>query len=154
MATKFKGTEPNRPGAAFPLDVDRSQAPQGDAAGVAPDAPQETRDVAQGNDPRRTEPRAPTGLVGASSRDAVARVKLVMQQAFVQAKQGHPSAWEAGARAARLVQTTNMHPLVASYKAEAVEYLEFKAGEVASLAENEKAEAVAASKAASEEQRP
>lgn len=119
MATKTtraadKGTEPTLPGSGFPNEINTTAE--------ADSAPQVTTDVASLGDPRSDMPRPPTGLVGMDSRDTVAQITVLMQSA-VMSSRVHASVWEAGINAMSLVRTASLHPLVAAYKAEALDYL-------------------------------
>ncbi len=70
---------------------------------------------------RLVAPLAPTNLVGPSSRDAVGKLRVLLQAAQYQ------PATVANVRAAAAnVPTKNLHPLVASYKAEVLCYLDGK----------------------------
>lgn len=87
-----------------------------------------TQDAPEGaslGEPRLTMPQAPRGLVGMSARDTVAKVTVVLQRALVQGR-SFPDAWEAAEREVSLVATRNLHPAVASYKAEALDWLRGK----------------------------
>lgn len=134
-----KGPEPGAPGAAFPLEVNTTTD--------APELAQVTPDRATPHDPRPDMPGAPTGLVGFASRDAVASITVLAQNAIVQGRT-HPTAWEAALMQLSRQQTVNLHPSVASYKAEVLEFLRGRADMAAGLKEQENAEAVAAAKAA------
>lgn len=99
--------------------------PQSDSTAEGTESIQETPDKASLGDPRVGMPNAPYGLVGFSSRDACAKITILMQNAIVQSRQ-HPDAWEAARNAIDLISTRNLHPLVASYKAEAMDWLRGK----------------------------
>lgn len=99
------------------------------AATEGTEQPQVTTDVADLGDPRTGAPTPPTGLIGMSSRDTVARITILLQGAQMQSRQ-HPDAWQAAANAVTVVSTAHLHPQVASYKAEALDYLRGKIAQV------------------------
>lgn len=86
---------------------------------------QEAPEAASLGEPRPDMPARPTGLVGISARDTVAKITVLMQTALVQGRT-RPEAFEAAEREVSLVATRNLHPAVASYKAEALDWLRGK----------------------------
>lgn len=104
-----------------------TQADNSTAEGA--EQPQVTSDVASLGDPRIGAPTPPTGLIGMASRDTVARITILLQGAQMQSRQ-QPDAWQAASNAVQVVATAHQHPLVAVYKAEALDYLRGKIAQV------------------------
>lgn len=135
-----KGSEPGEPGSAFPFETNPAQSDaalasaQGTSAPEATGGPQGSPTDALPENPRGRPPASPLGLVGASSRDAVAQVTLALQQGEVQGRQHGAQGWEAAAAAALRVNVAHLHPLVAAYRAEAREYLLARAKDAADRA--------------------
>ena len=122
MATKKTAT-PMSVNSADDRTAGLSADPQSTAE--AAEQPQETRAAASLGDPRIGAPNPPTGLVGHNSRDTVARITVILQGAQINSR-AHADAWEAAANALKLVSVMNLHPAVAKYKAEALDYLRGK----------------------------
>lgn len=99
--------------------------PQDESTQEAAEQPQVTTQIADLGDPRTGAPNPPTGVIGHQSRDVIAQLRLLMHGAQVNSRQ-HADAWLAASNAVQLVQTRNLHPAVASFKAEVLCYLRSK----------------------------
>lgn len=145
MATTKKGTEPALPGSGFPAELDRTLQANETPTSTSTEAQEAAQDPLPAQH-RVQPPAAPRGLVGYESRDAVARITLVLQSGEVQGR-AHPlTGWDAAARALQTLSTSTLHPSVASYKAEAMEYLRGQHERQVGLKEQQDAKAVASSK--------
>lgn len=70
---------------------------------------------------RQQPPEAPAlGLLVPVSRDAVKRIEAVLRYAMASR---HPQGAEAGLQTLQGMSTLNMHPAVAAYRAEVMDYL-------------------------------
>lgn len=81
-----------------------------------------TAEAPAGPEHRSTVPSAPTGLVGGNSQITVASIR-----AYVQAGVYQPQEAEAAIQQIERLPVKNLHPRVAEYKAEALDYLRGKA---------------------------